>query len=204
MQSAERAKKILEAIWALPPREVCLMEVCGTHTMAIAEAGIRTLLPPEVKLLSGPGCPVCVTPPEEIDAMLALSAEPGVILTTYGDMLRVPGSRRGDSLIRRRALGADVRVVYSPVDAIKIAEENPQKEVVFLGVGFETTAPGTAAAVRTAAEKDVKNFPWNRPSVRSSRRTMSGWTDSSARAMWPRSSAKKASAFFPRSTGNPP
>ena len=158
MQSAERAKKILEAIWALPPREVCLMEVCGTHTMAIAEAGIRTLLPPEVKLLSGPGCPVCVTPPEEIDAMLALSAEPGVILTTYGDMLRVPGSRRGDSLIRRRALGADVRVVYSPVDAIKIAEENPQKEVVFLGVGFETTAPGTAAAVRTAAEKDVKNF----------------------------------------------
>ena len=158
MRSAERAKKILDAIRALPEREVSLMEVCGTHTMAIAEAGIRSLLPPSVKLLSGPGCPVCVTPPEEIDAVLALSAEPDVILTSYGDMLRVPGSTRGDSLLRRRALGADVRVVYSPVDAVKIAEENPQKEVVFLGVGFETTAPGTAAAVRTAAEKDVKNF----------------------------------------------
>ena len=158
MRSAERAKKILDAIWALPPQKVCLMEVCGTHTMAIAEAGIRSLLPPAVKLLSGPGCPVCVTPPEEIDAVLVLSAEPDVILTTYGDMLRVPGSTRGDSLLRRRALGADVRVVYSPVDAVKIAEENPQKEVVFLGVGFETTAPGTAAAVRTAAEKKVRNF----------------------------------------------
>ena len=158
MRSAERAKKILRAIEALQPQNVSLMEVCGTHTMAIAASGIRSLLPPGVKLLSGPGCPVCVTPAEEIDAVLELSAEPGVILASYGDMLRVPGSARGDSLLRRRALGADVRVVYSPVDAVRIAEENPQKEVVFLGVGFETTAPGTAAAVRTAAERNVKNF----------------------------------------------
>ena len=152
------AEKILEAIRALDPEPVKLMEVCGTHTMAIAKAGIKSLLPPQVELLSGPGCPVCVTPAEIIDQILDLAMEPGVILTSYGDMLRVPGSRPGDSLLRRRALGARVEIVYSPMDAIEIAKANPAKEVVFLGVGFETTAPGTAAAVLTAQEQGVKNF----------------------------------------------
>ena len=148
----------LEKIRALPPRRAVLMEVCGTHTMSIARAGIKTLLPEGVELLSGPGCPVCVTPAEVIDAVLALAMEKNVIIASYGDMLRVPGSRPGDSLQRRRALGAQVETVYSPIDAIAIAERNPEKEVVFLGVGFETTAPGTAAAVLTAQEKGVKNF----------------------------------------------
>ena len=137
---------------------VRLMEVCGTHTHAIARAGIRSLLPEGVELLSGPGCPVCVTPGESIDAVLELSMRPGVVIASYGDMLRVPGSRPGDSLQRRRALGARVELCYSPVDAVELAKREPDKEVVFLGVGFETTAPGTAAAVLTAAEEGVENF----------------------------------------------
>ena len=153
-----KAAKILEAIRSLDVGEVKLMEVCGTHTMAIAKSGIRTLLPENIKLLSGPGCPVCVTPGEVIDRVLELAMEKNVIITTYGDMVRVPGSTPGDSLQRRRALGADVRIVYSPVDAVEIAKENPGREVVFLGVGFETTAPGTAAAVLTAKEDNVQNF----------------------------------------------
>ena len=155
MRSAE---EILRAIRELKPEPVKLMEVCGTHTMAIAKAGIKTLLPEGVELLSGPGCPVCVTPAEVIDQILDLAMDPRVILTSYGDMLRVPGSTPGDSLLRRRALGAKVEIVYSPIDAIDIAKANPTKEVVFLGVGFETTAPGTAAAVLTAQEQQVRNF----------------------------------------------
>ena len=135
-----------------------LMEVCGTHTMAIARSGLKTLLPGNIRLLSGPGCPVCVTPAEVIDGVLELAMEKNVILTTYGDMLRVPGSNPGDSLLRRRALGAQVEIVYSPVDAVTLAKENPGREVVFLGVGFETTAPGTAAAVQMAREQGVENF----------------------------------------------
>ena len=150
--------ELLERIRALDVGEVRLMEVCGTHTMSIAASGIRSMLPENVSLLSGPGCPVCVTPPQVIDAVLELSMEPGVILTSYGDMLRVPGSRRGDNLLRRKALGARVETVYSPVDAVELALRNPEKQVVFLGVGFETTAPGTAAAVLTAQEKGAKNF----------------------------------------------
>ena len=135
-----------------------LMEVCGTHTMAIARSGLKTLLPENIRLLSGPGCPVCVTPAEVIDGVLELAMEKNVILTTYGDMLRVPGSNPGDSLLRRRALGARVEIVYSPVDAVTLAKENPGREVVFLGVGFETTAPGTAVAVQMAREQGVENF----------------------------------------------
>ena len=155
MRSAE---DWLEAIRALESAPVKLMEVCGTHTMAIARSGIRTLLPPQVELLSGPGCPVCVTPSEQMDAVLELAMEKDVIISSYGDMLRVPGSTPGDSLQRRRALGADVRLVYSPLDAVEIARQNPEKQLVFLGVGFETTAPGTAAAVLTAREQGLKNF----------------------------------------------
>ncbi len=141
------------------PREktIRLMEVCGTHTMAIAKAGIRSLLPPDVELVSGPGCPVCVTDQSAIDAVLALSDEKNVILATYGDMVRVPGSVRGDSLARRSAKGARVEVVYSPMDSLTVARENPGCEVVFLGVGFETTAPGTAAFVRAAKESGLGN-----------------------------------------------
>ena len=149
---------LLKEIRELVPGEVRLMEVCGTHTMSIAASGIKSMLPPEVRLLSGPGCTVCVTPPQVIDAVLELSMDKDVILTSYGDMLRVPGSRRGDSLLRRKALGARVETVYSPVDAVELALQNPEKQVVFLGVGFETTAPGTAAAVLTAKEKGAKNF----------------------------------------------
>ncbi|MDD4074760.1 MAG: hydrogenase formation protein HypD [Eubacteriales bacterium] len=152
------SKALLQAIQAVDVPPVTLMEVCGTHTMAIAKAGLKPLLAPKVTLLSGPGCPVCVTPARDIDACLTLSARPDVILTSYGDMLRVPGSARGDSLLKRRALGADVRMVYSPMDAVEVARENPCKKIVFLGVGFETTAPGTAIAVQTAKESGVKNF----------------------------------------------
>ena len=154
----ERRDLILSAIEKLPLGEVRLMEVCGTHTMAIAKAGIRAMLPKNVQLLSGPGCPVCVTRPEVIDAVLELAQRPEIIIASYGDMLRVPGSVPGSSLNRQRALGARVETVYSPVDAVELAEKNPDRQVVFLGVGFETTAPGTAAAVLTAKERGVKNF----------------------------------------------
>jgi len=156
-QTAETAR-LLSDISALPLGKVRIMEVCGTHTMSIAKAGIKSMLPENVKLLSGPGCPVCVTPAQVIDAVLELAMRPEVIITSYGDMLRVPGTKWGDSLQRRRALGADVRIVYSPMDALELAKNNPDKEIVFLGVGFETTAPGTAAAILTAAEEGVKNF----------------------------------------------
>ena len=155
---SSEVRKLLAAIEALPLGETRLMEVCGTHTMAIAKSGIKSMLPEKVKLLSGPGCPVCVTPPQVIDAVLELAMDPEITIATYGDMVRVPGSRPGDSLQRRRALGAKLLVVYSPVDAVEYAKENPDREVVFLGVGFETTAPGTAAAVLTAQEENVKNF----------------------------------------------
>ena len=158
MRSDERCRELLRAIESLPLGETQIMEVCGTHTMAIAAAGIRSLLPKQVKLLSGPGCPVCVTPPEDIDAVLDLAMEKDLVLTSYGDMLRVPGNTRGDSLLRRRALGADVRIVYSPMDALDIAAQEPEKQIVFLGIGFETTAPGTAAAVLAAEERGLKNF----------------------------------------------
>ncbi len=154
----EKTAVLLEKMQRLVPGEIRLMEVCGTHTMSIAEAGIKSMLPKEVKLLSGPGCPVCVTPPQVIDAVLELSMEKDVIITSYGDMLRVPGSKAGDSLLRRKALGAQVVTVYSPVDAVELALQHLDKQVVFLGVGFETTAPGTAAAVLTAQEKGAGNF----------------------------------------------
>ena len=154
-------EKLLSAIAALDVGQLRLMEVCGTHTMSIAKSGIKSMLPENVQLLSGPGCPVCVTPPQVIDAILELSMRPDVIITSYGDMLRVPGSKRGDSLLRRRALGAKVEMVYSPLDAIDIAEKNPDKQVVFLGVGFETTAPGTAAAVEPALKALTKMEGFN-------------------------------------------
>jgi hydrogenase expression/formation protein HypD len=137
-------------------RPVKLMEVCGTHTMAAFRTGLRSLLPPSVSLISGPGCPVCVTPNSYLDRALAIAAQPGVIVATFGDMLRVPGTQ--SSLERARALGADVRVVYSPLDALRAARERPDRRVVFLGVGFETTAPAVAWTVGEAAASGVANY----------------------------------------------
>ena len=133
-----------------------LMEFCGGHTHAILRFGIRKLLPAEVEMLSGPGCPVCVTSSPDLDRAIALSRIPGVILTTFGDMVRVRGNQ--GSLQGERAGGADVRIVYSPLDALKLAEKHPHRPVIFLGVGFETTAPGVAASVLEAEAKGLKNY----------------------------------------------
>lgn len=152
------ARNIITSIREMNLGDINIMEVCGTHTMSIAKAGIKTMLPSNVHLISGPGCPVCVTPKEIIDEILKLSEKDNLIITTYGDMLKVPGSVRGDSLASRKALGADVRIVYSPMDALKIAKDNKDKEVVFLGVGFETTAPGTAMCIKEAYENNLDNF----------------------------------------------
>jgi hydrogenase expression/formation protein HypD len=132
------------------------MEVCGGQTHSIVKFGIDELLPKAIELVHGPGCPVCVTPLEQIDKALALAARPDVIFCSFGDMLRVPGSR-GD-LFSVKASGGDVRVVYSPVDALKIAQDNPSKEVVFFAVGFETTAPANAMAVYQAKQRGIRNF----------------------------------------------
>ncbi len=137
-------------------RKTVFMEVCGTHTVSIFRSGIRNLLPDELTLLSGPGCPVCVTSQEELDRAIALSRRDGTIIATYGDMLRVPGS--GSSLEKERAAGRDIRIVYSTLDALGIAEKNSPKDVVFLGAGFETTAPASAVAVLEAENKKLHNF----------------------------------------------
>jgi len=132
------------------------MEFCGGHTHAILRFGLRELLSPAIELRSGPGCPVCVTSAADLNHAIGLAEVPGVILTTFGDMLRVPGSR--GTLQEAHARGADVRVVYSPLDALEIARRNPQQQVVFLGVGFETTAPGIAAALLQAETEALPNF----------------------------------------------
>lgn len=133
-----------------------LMEVCGTHTMAIARSGLRNILPPDIKLLSGPGCPVCVTAQGDIDTVIDLVQIPGVMLATFGDMVRVPGTR--STLQDERSRGADIRVVYSPLDALDLARQHPDREVVFLGIGFETTAPTVAATIESAAAEHIPNF----------------------------------------------
>lgn len=150
------AAKLVAAIRARSRRPVRLMEFCGGHTHAILRYGLPTLLPETIELRSGPGCPVCVTSAAELDRAIGLAALPGVILCTFGDMVRVPGSR--SSLAQAKAEGADVRVVYSPLDALRIARENPARPVIFLGVGFETTAPMVASAVLAAEAGGVENF----------------------------------------------
>ncbi len=137
-------------------RRMQFMEVCGTHTVSIFRSGVRSMLPPNLRLVSGPGCPVCVTAQRHIDAAIELATRPEVTIATYGDMIRVPG-RRG-SLERLRAGGADVRVVNSTKTALQLARDNPARQVVFLGVGFETTAPATAIAVLEAARDGLENF----------------------------------------------
>jgi hydrogenase expression/formation protein HypD len=150
------AAALVARIRHIVTRPWVLMEICGGQTHSIVRYGIDRMLPPGVQLVHGPGCPVCVTPLETIDRAHAIAERRGVIFTSFGDMLRVPGSD-GD-LLRRKAGGADVRVVYSPLDALRIARENPSSEVVFLAIGFETTAPANAMAVYQARRMGVRNF----------------------------------------------
>ncbi len=152
----EVASRIANAIAKAATRPWVIMEVCGGQTHSIVRYGIDRMLPANVELVHGPGCPVCVTALETIDRAHAIAARPDVIFTSFGDMLRVPGSR-GD-LLSLRTRGADVRVVYAPVDAVKIAKKNPDKKVVFFGIGFETTAPANAMAVWVARRDHVENF----------------------------------------------
>jgi len=159
-----QAKELLAELRAYQGRPVTFMEVCGTHTMAAARSGLRQLLPDRVRLISGPGCPVCVTPVGFVDHALALARTDGITITTFGDLVRVPGSSPIGShsvpptLALARAQGCDIRVVYSPRDALALAREQPARQIVFLGVGFETTAPALAAAVLEAADQELDNF----------------------------------------------
>jgi hydrogenase expression/formation protein HypD len=155
-RDAKLVKKTVEEIKRIVTKEWTIMEICGGQTHAIMHYGIDQLLPDEIRLVHGPGCPVCVTPLEQIDKALAIAKRPEVIFTSYGDMLRVPGSDQ--DLFSERAEGADVRVVYSPLDAVKIAQQNPDKEVVFFAIGFETTAPANAMSVVQAKMLGVPNY----------------------------------------------
>lgn len=155
-RSSELARGVIAAIRRTSTRPVRLMEFCGGHTVAIMRHGIRQLLPPTIEMLSGPGCPVCVTHNADLDRAVALARLPGVILATFGDMLKVRGSR--SSLQEVRAEGADVRIVYSTLDALEIARQGPSRRVVFLGVGFETTAPTVAASVLQAEKEGLGNY----------------------------------------------
>jgi len=155
-RDSEIANKLVKKIKDTSKRNIRLMEVCGTHTVSIFRSGIRSVLPETISLLSGPGCPVCVTDQAEIDAFIELCRLDDVIVATFGDLMRVPGTQ--SSLQKESAAGRDIRVVYSTFDALEIAQKNPDKNVVFLGVGFETTAPTIAASIVSAAQMNVENF----------------------------------------------
>ncbi len=159
LQSFQRedvCRDLIDRIDAVCHEPVQLMEVCGTHTMAVFRHGLRSLLPENLRLISGPGCPVCVTDQSEIDAIIHLAAGNEVILATFGDLMRVPGA--DSSLQKQKARGADVRIVYSPLDALKIAKDNPDRRIVFAGVGFETTVPMVAASILAAKKADLGNY----------------------------------------------
>lgn len=158
-RDSQLAKKLVDDLGHAAGRlseRATFMEVCGSHTMAIYRHGIKSLIPSKVKLISGPGCPVCVTPSFYVDAAIALASRDNIVIATFGDMIRVPGA--SSSLQEQRGKGRDIRIVYSPLDAVEMARGNPKMEVVFLGVGFETTAPAVAAAIITAKRDDIKNF----------------------------------------------
>ena len=150
------ARGLIESIQALAPESATLMEVCGTHTVAIARNGIRGLMPEGVRLASGPGCPVCLTSNHDIDKVIALARVPEVTIATFGDMTRVPGST--SSLLAEQAAGRAVEIVYSPLDALRLAQENPTRQIVFVGVGFETTTPLVAMAIKRARAMGLTNF----------------------------------------------
>lgn len=150
------ARGLIETIHRLAPEHATLMEVCGTHTVAIARNGIRDLMPEGLRLASGPGCPVCVTCNRDIDTVIALARIPNVTITTFGDMTRVPGST--SSLLAEQAAGRSVEIVYSPLDALAFAKAHPEREVVFVGVGFETTTPLVAMSIKRAKAMGLSNF----------------------------------------------
>ncbi|HUU39531.1 MAG TPA: hydrogenase formation protein HypD [Desulfatiglandales bacterium] len=150
------ATVMLGEISRLADRHLRFMEVCGTHTVSIFRSGIRSLLPKEIELVSGPGCPVCVTPAGEIDRAIAMAALKDVTLLTFGDLMRVPGS--SSSLFQERAVGRDIRVITSPLDALEVALKEPKRRIVFFGVGFETTSPAIAAAVKESQRSGISNF----------------------------------------------
>jgi hydrogenase expression/formation protein HypD len=155
-RDGELVHGVIEEIRRTVTRPWTLMEICGGQTHAIMRYGLDQLLPPEIELVHGPGCPVCVTPLEQIDRALAIAASPDVIFTSFGDMLRVPGSQQ--DLFNIRARGGQVKVVYSPLDAVRIAQQNPDKQVVFFAIGFETTAPANAMSVLQAQALGLKNY----------------------------------------------
>ncbi len=155
-RDSDISKTLSERIKNVSRKNIRLMEVCGTHTVSIFRSGIRSILPETLSLLSGPGCPVCVTDQREIDAFIELSRAEDTIITTFGDLMRVPGTI--SSLQKERANGRDIRIVYSAFDAVETAKKNPDKKIVFLGVGFETTAPTIAASIFTAGQEGVNNF----------------------------------------------
>ena len=155
-RDADLTRKLLAELQKTITRPWTLMEVCGGQTHSIIKSGLDRMLPAEITLVHGPGCPVCVTPLEQVDKAIALAARPDVIFTSYGDMLRVPGSTH--DLLAVKAAGGDVRIVYSPLDAVKIARDNPGKTVVFFAIGFETTAPANAMAVLQAKARGLTNF----------------------------------------------
>lgn len=155
-RDGETAQRLAREIRQTATRTWAIMEVCGGQTHSIVRNGLDQLLEGAVEMIHGPGCPVCVTPLELIDKALAIASQPGVIFCSFGDMLRVPGSEK--DLFRIKAEGGDVRVVYSPLDAVKIARENPERQVVFFGIGFETTAPANAMAVYQAKQQGIANF----------------------------------------------
>ena len=155
-RDAHAARQFAEGLQRITTKPWIIMEVCGGQTHSIVKFGIDELLPPAITLIHGPGCPVCVTPLEKIEKAIEIASIPNVLFCSFGDMLRVPGASK--DLLAVKAAGGDVRIVYSPLDALKLAVDNPEREVVFFAVGFETTAPANAMAVYQAAQKDVHNF----------------------------------------------
>ncbi|MFZ5831141.1 MAG: hydrogenase formation protein HypD [Planctomycetota bacterium] len=155
-RNAEAVRRLAEAIGRAVTRPWCIMEICGGQTHSIIRFGLDQMLPPALTLIHGPGCPVCVTPVEILDKAMAIAARPGVVFCSFGDMLRVPGSKQ--ELFRVKSAGGDVRVVYSPIDAVTLARQHPDREVVFFAVGFETTAPANAMAVAEAERLGLENF----------------------------------------------
>ncbi len=155
-RNGAQALRLADDISRIAKKSWAIMEVCGGQTHSIIRNGIDQILPPEIELIHGPGCPVCVTPLEVIDRALAIAARPEVIFCSFGDMLRVPGSK--DDLFRVKGAGGDVRAVYSPLDALRLARSNPDRQVVFLAIGFETTAPANAMTIKLAKEQGIRNF----------------------------------------------
>jgi hydrogenase expression/formation protein HypD len=151
-RNGKTAAAYIDRIHAVSTRPWTIMEICGGQTHTIVKSGIDDLLPSSLTLVHGPGCPVCVTPLEIIDKAVAIASQPDVLFTSFGDMLRVPGSEK--DLLAVKAQGGDVRIVYSPLDAVKLAQQNPEKKIVFFAVGFETTAPANAMSVWQARSLD--------------------------------------------------